>query len=324
MDDKSVLIQSVLNAKILAIIGLEKNTGKTETLNFIVKCLTGKKNIALTSIGTDGEEKDIVFGSPKPSVYVDEGQIYTTTEFFFKRRTVLSEILYVSTQTTPTGRLIIARACEPGKVILSGPPTTAWMKEVATYLSNIADLVIIDGALSRFSQAKPSIADSVILATGAAYSLEKREIIRHTKYVYNLCTLDVFEKQIPSEIVNSNHICTFDGREWKKTNVSSALNLQKLKEIEGGFSCIYIPGALTDSVLRTVYDKQIIVRDFTKIFISYEYFVKYRPNIKVLEKTNVIGITVNPYSPTGYLIDSESIINELRKVINIPIIDVRR
>lgn len=323
MDDKSVLIQSVLNAKILAIIGLEKNTGKTETLNFIVKCLTGKKNIALTSIGTDGEEKDIVFGSPKPSVYVDEGQIYTTTEFFFKRRTVLSEILHVSTQTTPTGRLIIARACEPGKVVLSGPPTTAWMKEVTTYLSNIADLVIIDGALSRFSQAKPSIADSVILATGAAYSLEKREIIRHTKYIHTLCTLPVFE-QIPLEVATSNLIWIFDGSEWKNTNVSSALNLQKLKEIEGDFSCIYIPGALTDSVLRAVYSKQIIVRDFTKIFISYEQFVKYRPNIKVLEKTNVIGITVNPYSPSGYLIDSESIINELKKVINIPIIDVRR
>ncbi|HOJ94603.1 MAG TPA: hypothetical protein PK390_05155, partial [Fervidobacterium nodosum] len=67
------------------------------------------------------------------------------------------------------------------------------------------------------------------------------------------------------------------------------------------------------------------VRDFTKIFVTYDSFVKYKPNIKVLAKTNIIGITVNPVSPNGYILDSETLINELKEYISdIPIIDVRK
>jgi len=84
--DFEKLINEILKRKVIAIIGLEKNTGKTETLNFIVKHVSPQKRLALTSIGTDGEEKDLVFGTFKPSVYVDYGFVYTTTELFFKEK----------------------------------------------------------------------------------------------------------------------------------------------------------------------------------------------------------------------------------------------
>ncbi len=325
VQDKEWLISSVLSVKTLAIIGLEKNTGKTETLNFVVQHIKKLKTIGLTSIGTDGEEKDIVFGTLKPSVYVDSNFVYTTTELFFKRRTVLSEILHVSSQSTPTGRVIIARTHESGKVILSGPPSTVWMSEVVNRLHQYSELVIVDGALSRFSQANPTIADGIILATGAAYSLDKKEIIKHTKYIYNLCNLPTVDEKTFSILNKKNVICICDGKEWQETELKSALDVQRLKELNSNFSSIYIPGALTDNVLRHVHDKEIIVKDFTKIFVSYEQFLKYKPKIKVLEKSNIIGITINPYSPTGYVLDSESIIKELKEIIqDIPIIDVRR
>lgn len=325
LQDKEWLISSVLSVKTLAIIGLEKNTGKTETLNFVVQHIKKLKTIGLTSIGTDGEEKDIVFGTLKPSVYVDSDFVYTTTELFFKRRAVLSEILHVSNQSTPTGRVIIARTREPGKVILSGPPSTVWMNEVVNKLHQYTELVIVDGALSRFSQANPTIADGVILATGAAYSLDKKEIIKHTKYVYNLCNLPTVDEKTFSILNKKSVICICDGKEWQETELKSALDVQRLRELSSDISSIYIPGALTDNVLKHIHDKEIIVKDFTKIFVSYEQFFKYKPKIKVLEKSNIIGITINPYSPAGYILDSESIIKELKEIIQtIPIIDVRR
>ncbi|WP_448376407.1 lysine 5,6-aminomutase reactivase subunit KamB [Fervidobacterium sp.] len=327
-NDFEKLINEILKRKVIAIIGLEKNTGKTETLNFIVKHVSPQKRLALTSIGTDGEEKDLVFGTFKPSVYVDYGFVYTTTELFFKRKTVLSEIIHVSHQHTPTGRVIIAKALEPGKVVLSGPPTATWMEETVRLLKEHSDTVIIDGALSRFSQATPFIADGIVLATGAAYSLDKREIVKHTRYVYSLCQLSEACMQAKERLVTANTVHVFQSGDWKDLGIESALLLTKVFEISLGEDTkkIYIPGALTDNVLRFLSTKgidEIIVRDFTKIFVSYESYMKYKPTIRVLKSANIIGITVNPFSPTGYVLNSHEIIGELKKHVDVPVIDVK-
>lgn len=326
--DFEKLINEILKRKVIAIIGLEKNTGKTETLNFIVKHVSPQKRLALTSIGTDGEEKDLVFGTFKPSVYVDYGFVYTTTELFFKRKTVLSEIIHVSHQHTPTGRVIIAKALEPGKVVLSGPPTATWMEETVRLLKEHSDIVIIDGALSRFSQATPFIADGIVLATGAAYSLDKREIVKYTRYIYSLCQLSEACMQDKERLVTANTVHVFQSGDWKDLGIESALQLSKVFEISLGEDTkkIYIPGALTDNVLRFLSTKgidEIIVRDFTKIFVSYESYMKYKPTIRVLKGANIIGITVNPFSPTGYVLNSHEIIEELKKHVDAPVIDVK-
>ncbi|MEJ5258235.1 MAG: hypothetical protein WHS64_08315 [Fervidobacterium sp.] len=325
LDGVSTLVDKIVKNKVIAIIGIEKNTGKTETLNYIVSKIKHLRKVALTSIGTDGEEKDLVYGTLKPSVHVDLDFVYTTTDVFFKRKRILSEILHVSKEHTSTGRLIIARALEPGRVILSGPPSTDWMKRITRLLSAYADIVIIDGALSRFSQASPFIAEGIILATGAAYSLNKSEIIRHTRYVYSLCMLPEIEDSEYQMLSKAENIMVYSGGEWKDAKVQSALHLSKLREMDiKNIDRIYIPGALTDNVLKVLHDKEIIIQDFTKIFVSHETYTKYKPRIRVFKKANIIGITVNPFSPTGYMLNSEEIITELKKYIDIPIIDVRK
>lgn len=322
--DVERIISTAEKLKTLAIIGLEKNTGKTETLNFIVKHLKNRKKISITSIGTDGEEKDLVYGTLKPSVYVEAGFVYTTTEYFFRKRKVLSEILHVSQQSTATGRLVIARALERGKVVISGPPTVEWMKDVVAFMHRYSDMVIIDGALSRFSQATPFVADGIILATGAAYSLNKSEIIKHTRYIYTLASLPTVDKQTANILDELNGVYISDGEKWDKAPIESALNISQLETFGKTFKSIYISGALTDSILRYLHDREIIVRDFTKIFVTQETYNKYKPNIKVLRNANIIGITVNPLSPNGYSLDSISIIRELKNHLpTLPIIDVK-
>lgn len=322
--DVEKLISSAEKLKTLAIIGLEKNTGKTETLNFVVRHLKNRKKISITSIGTDGEEKDLVYGTLKPSVYVEPGFVYTTTEHFFRKKKVLSEILHVSLQSTATGRLVIARALESGKVIISGPPSVEWMKDVVAFMHKYSNIVIIDGALSRFSQATPFIADGIILATGAAYSLNKSEIIKHTRYIYTLATLPTVDEHTANVLDGLNGVYILSNGDWSKAPIESALNISQLETFGKTFKSIYISGALTDSILRYLHDKEIIVRDFTKIFVSQETYNKYKPDIKVLRNANIIGITVNPLSPNGYLLDSVSIIHELKSYLpTLPIIDVK-
>ena len=67
-------IADIVKHKSLSIVGLEKNTGKTECLNYVLKRLSKTNNkVALTSIGIDGETRDQVKQTPKPEVTIYEG-----------------------------------------------------------------------------------------------------------------------------------------------------------------------------------------------------------------------------------------------------------
>ena len=124
-------VKNVVAHKSVSVIGLEKNTGKTETLNYVLKRLkTTKKQIAITSIGLDGERVDNVTHTQKPEIIVTKGVIFVTSEKHFFEKQLTAEILDVSNHRTAMGRLITARALSEGKVILSGPSDTASVKRL--------------------------------------------------------------------------------------------------------------------------------------------------------------------------------------------------
>ncbi len=317
-------LEKVSSYKTVAIIGLEKNTGKTETLNFILNSLKNKV-FGVTSIGTDGESRDIVFETPKPSVEIAEGWVYTSTEKYYRQKKLLSEILHVSKETTPMGRLLVLKALEKGKVIISGPVNTLWMRRTIDFIKPRCDIVLIDGALSRFSQSSPFIAEAIILSTGAAFSLDIKAIVKHTKYVYTLTKLP--ESEYKTFLEDKTGVWVLK-KDWEKLPVESGLKIESVLDEIHDAKIIYFSGSLTDKILKhlsTFNDLKIVVRDFTKIFVSQETYQKYKLKIEVLRTANVIAITVNPYSPAGYILNSEQIIESLKKEISeIPIVDVRK
>ncbi len=68
----------------LALIGLAKNVGKTTTTNYLLETLLGEKlyraeELALTSLGLDGEAIDVLTGLPKPRYVPPAGLIVATT-----------------------------------------------------------------------------------------------------------------------------------------------------------------------------------------------------------------------------------------------------
>lgn len=71
----------------LAIVGLEKNTGKTECLNYILGQLGGQADrFALTSVGIDGESRDQVCQTAKPEIEIPEGMIFVTSEKHYREK----------------------------------------------------------------------------------------------------------------------------------------------------------------------------------------------------------------------------------------------
>ena len=186
-------INDILRYDSLSIVGLEKNTGKTECLKYVLDRLPVQtKRIAVTSIGIDGETVDQVTRTQKPEIVLREGMYFGTSEAHYRQRRLVSELIDVSDENTSLGRVVTAKALTGGKILLSGPSSASglrrWMQEMHRF---DIDLVVIDGALSRMSSASPAVSQSMILATGAAYSANIATLVSKTAHVVDLINLDL-------------------------------------------------------------------------------------------------------------------------------------
>ena len=79
---ENTLFESLINKnqKVISIVGLAKNTGKTETLNYLTKNLyENNLKMGLISYGRDGEDIDLITGKKKPTVNVYPGSFFVTS-----------------------------------------------------------------------------------------------------------------------------------------------------------------------------------------------------------------------------------------------------
>jgi len=330
-------IENLLNYSSVSIIGLEKNTGKTECLSYLIKRVPlDRITVAISSIGIDGERIDQVTGTAKPEIFLREGMLFATSEKHYKKREIISEVLDISVERGSLGRIITARALAQGKVLLSGPSATAgmrrWMDDVC--LKHKVDLCIIDGALSRMSLASPAISRSVILTTGAALSANIGTLISKSAYAVDLIRLSLTENPALEKLRNIERGIWRVGEsgELNELKISSAMEIAKVdEELLGEAKALYLTGALTDRFLNNIGEKliandaELIVKDFSKIFLSqnsFRLFVKRGGKIGVLHRSNLIAVCVNPVAPNGVKLDSERLCYELSSIIGSPVYDI--
>ena len=316
-------------------MGLEKNTGKTECLKYVLERLPlTEKRVAVTSIGIDGETVDQVTRTQKPEIVLREGMYFGTSEMDYRQRRLVSELIDVSDETTSLGRVVTAQALTQGKVLLSGPSSGVslrrWMNDMRRH--NI-DLVIIDGALSRLSSASPAVSQSMILATGAAYSANLNTLVQKTAFVVELINLELAASDrqlLLSPLEKGVWMIDNDG-ELHDLNTLTSLSQDIHFEGMERCSALYVAGALVDSFLEKVRKNtdlkqtEIVVRDFTKIFVSpqqFRLFLKAGGRVSVLQKSKLIAVTVNPTSPSGYVLDSDLLCNKLEEAIQLPVYDL--
>jgi hypothetical protein len=328
-------INDILNYDSLSIVGLQKNTGKTECLKYVLARLPlERKRVAVTSIGIDGETTDQVTRTQKPEIVLREGMYFGTSEAHYRQRRLVSELIDVSDESTSLGRVVTAKALTQGKILLSGPSSTSglqrWMRDTRRHG---IDLAIVDGALSRLSLASPAVSQSMILATGAAYSINMSQLVQRTAFVVDLINIGMTSE---GNIALLNPLES--GMWWIDTDgqlheMEGATSLSQQVEFHGMDRCatIYVAGALVDSFLeklrknKQLRQVELVVRDFTKIFVTPQQlrlFEKAGGRIKVLQKSKLIAVTVNPTSPSGYVLDSEAVCDKISQAINLPVYDL--
>lgn len=328
-------IEDILRCKSLSIIGLEKNTGKTESLNYILQELKDSgRTIALTSIGIDGEKRDQVCQIAKPEIELYEGMVFVTTEQHYRTRRLVAEVLDISDRRTSLGRLVTARAKTGGKVLLSGPPDTAGLKELISGMGRWeVGLTIVDGALSRFSHGSPAVCEGLVLATGAAVSGTIPQLVNKTKYVYDLISLEEVEPQIGRQLEEKESgIWAVDGQGIvRDLGIPSALMLERYKaDVFRYGRCLYVAGVVSDNLLNFLRTQalpvELIIQDFTRMFAlpeTYNFFVHKGNRVKVLRRSRLLGVTVNPMSSSGFCLNSVRLREALEAALKIPVYDVR-
>lgn len=329
-------IEDILKYKSISFVGMEKNAGKTQTLNYVLSRLrTFSKTIALTSIGVDGETTDIVTLTSKPEIEIYPNTTFITSQALYPQREIVSAIEEVSTQNTALGRLIKAKAITQGKILLAGPSDTVSLKKLIEKLEKNTDLILIDGALSRKTFGSPSITQAMILSTGASLSASLNVVVKKTKFIYQMTQLPQYEGKHAEQLQQiENGIYAITDEGIIDLKIPSLMMIDKYKDkIFDSGTKLFIAGALNDKfvqflkIQKNIQDIEIIIKDFTKIFAQEDNVIQYLSKggkIKVLDKANLIAITANPISPTGYHFNNQEMLDALRREIPIKIYNIKQ
>ncbi|WP_029791475.1 hypothetical protein [Metaclostridioides mangenotii] len=334
------ILDEILRYNSLSIIGNYKNVGKTTTLNYILKeCLNRNIVLGLTSIGVDGEGLDIVTKTQKPRIYVNKDTIIATATNLALSSDITKEILELTGITTPMGNIVIFRSLSDGYVELAGPSINTQIKYICERLKYYgADLSMVDGALSRKTLGSPSITDSTIFCSGAVIDKDINKAVEKIVFEANILNLaktndekfyEIYEnlKTYKVSLVNKDY-------SFKFIDIKTTLNSSKeiIKRIDQDTKYVVVDGIVSNEFINNFIKSgdeykniTILVSDSTKIFLDkeiFDKFIKLKGNIKVINKVNLIGLSINPTSIEGYSFDNKCFIESIQNKIDIRVFNV--
>ncbi|MCT4593734.1 MAG: hypothetical protein N4A57_05630 [Anaeromicrobium sp.] len=328
--------------KVISVVGMSKNSGKTVTLNQLIdECMEKRVRVGITSTGRDGEREDLVTSTEKPMIYVDTDTILATSEATLKLCEAKLEILEVTNINTSMGKIVMVKTKSPGYVQVAGPSTNFHIKEVCNkLLANGAELVIVDGAIDRKSSASPSITEATILATGAVLSRDMNKVIEKTMHQVQLFSLEKVQDNIIYDIAKNaidekKYIIIDENYDEYILDIKTALNSGNVigDHLDDRSRYVIMAGSLVTNTLKQIMrtstnykNVTFVVSDPTKIFIDskdYMYFKKMGIEIKTLDSIVPLAVTINPYAPQGYYFDPKDFLENMKRFLNpVPVVDV--
>lgn len=322
----------------IATIGMCKNAGKTTVLNSIIEeCFARGETPALTSIGRDGERSDVVTSTQKPEIFVYEGTIIATAEALLVLGDISREVLDTTGMPTPMGEVVIMKACSDGLVQIAGPSMTAQLKTLKARLFELgAKRVFIDGALSRKSLAMPAVSDCCILSSGASYARDMKKTVEDTAHSAALMSLEKTELFDAGIVENAAYEEKFIaiGGDGERIPLQSAKDAAE-RIRAGGISALLAKGGVTDSVFEALFAAgrqlsglELVVEDGSRLLVraaNHQKLLRSGACVRVLNKTRLAAVTVNPFSAYGEHYDKNAFIDAVRAAIPaaIPVVNVK-
>jgi hypothetical protein len=330
------LSELIAPARRLALVGLAKNTGKTETLAAILRELAERATcVGVTSIGRDGEAHDVIdVRISKPRIVLQAGSLVASTDALVRASGLAHERLAQTGVRTPLGEVVVARLAEQGAVEVAGPSAAEDLRKVSDAMIDFgAEIVLIDGSIDRRAASSPAVAEGLVIATGAVLSDKIEEIVAATKDAVDLVKLPTAGSPRVDE-------STGGGEELLTLERGLVLNAEPAEitallrghphagtfHIDGALSERFLEGLLAARTERAGRTLRIVASDPTKVFLSHRGPSWYRRQglaIEVMRTIDLKAITVNPVAPQSHRFDS----GRLRELIEaavpgVPVLDV--
>jgi hypothetical protein len=336
----------------LALVGLAKNTGKTETLATLLRELGERgRGVGVTSVGRDGEERDVIdIRIEKPRVELCPGSLVATTDALLRAGAIPYELLLETGIRTPLGRVLIARLLAHGTIEVAGPSAAADVREVCdAMLAHGVSQVLIDGAVDRRAASSPAVSDGLVMSTGAVLHEEIEQVVAHTRDAVELVHLPVVRDGRIRSLALSAASSLLVGEPSEEplalhprfALTSSAADIGQLLRARPSAGTLIVQGALCEPFLAELLGARgpdrpaadgrepftLVVADPTKVFLGDRPCGWYRRQgltIEVLAGIDLRAITVNPVAPHSHSFDSPRLRALLEEAVpDVPILDVR-
>jgi hypothetical protein len=320
----------------LALVGLAKNTGKTETLAAILRELAEQSTcVGVTSIGRDGEEHDVIDARiEKPRIVLQAGSLVASTDALVRASGLAHERLAQTGVRTPLGEVVIARLAEQGAIEVAGPSAAEDLRRVSDAMIGFgAEIALIDGSIDRRAASSPAVADGLVIATGAVLSEDVEEVVAVTKDAVDLVRLPAAASpRVDRSTGGGEELITLE--RGLVLNAEPAEIAALLREHPGA-STFHVDGALGERFLdgllaarteRAGRELRIVAGDPTKVFLTRrgpDWYRRQGLAIAVVRTIDLKAITINPVAPQSHRFDSR----ELRGLIEaavpeVPVLDV--
>lgn len=330
------MLSRLLQAESVAIVGLEKNTGKTTFLNYLIEQnRTGQRRLALTSIGYDGEATDLVTKTAKPRIYVPKGTLTATARRLLPRSKVEKDILLLSGIPSSLGEIVIFQTLDDGFVELAGPATIEQTKQLKDMIRALDDeaLFIVDGALSRLSSAGHGLAEEIVLCTGASVHPDQTKVLEETVLAAELLQLPVVSLPEDQSKLLAQNDYLIAGDDVRADRFNGPLDItQLIEQVTPSDDLIALNGVITQEMLHellgvpAIENIRLVGQDPTRFFVDQPTFDRLkRRNIllQVAQASHLALVVVNPSAPRGPGFGPD-FLETLKRRIDVPVIDVRR
>ncbi len=320
----------------LALVGLAKNTGKTETLAAILRELAEQSTcVGVTSIGRDGEEHDVIDARiEKPRIVLQAGSLVASTDALVRASGLAHERLAQTGVRTPLGEVVIARLAEQGAVEVAGPSAAEDLRKVSDAMIGFgAEIALIDGSIDRRAASSPAVADGLVIATGAVLSEDVEEVVAATKDAVDLVRLPAAgSPRVDRSTGGSEELLTLE--RGLVLNAEPAEITALLREhphasmfrVDGALSERFLEGLLAARTERAGRELRIVVGDPTRVFLTRRgpgWYRRQGVEIEVSRTIDLRAITVNPVAPQSHRFDSKQLRQLIEAAIHdVPVLDV--
>jgi hypothetical protein len=346
-----VLIDLTASARRLALVGLAKNTGKTEALAALLRELSrAGRRVGVTSVGRDGEEHDVIdFRIDKPRVNLPAQSLLATTDSLLSVSGVPFELMTDTGIRTPLGRVLIVRLKGAGAVEVAGPSAAHEVREVSDAMLDLgAEQVLIDGAIDRRAASRPDVADGLIMSTGAVLAPDIGDVVQITRRAVELVRLPTVEPASPLAPWLAERLAAGDlgegalvGEDLDALALPARFALsadgaavRELLARRPSARSLVVGGALPEAFLAELVaacrparrSLTVVVADSTRVFLAGRDLGWYEAQgveIAAVSATPLLALTVNPLAPQSHTLDSLELRGLLgAQISGVPIFDV--